>query len=69
MSVSPECTCSPPRSWTIDDVAAYLRIHRRTVIKMAAGGEIPCLRLGKLYRFDSVKIIAMFDRDAAGDQS
>ncbi len=63
------CTCTPPRSWTVDDVAAYLRVHHRTVLRMVERGEIPALRLGKIVRFDPEKVVALFDDAAASDQS
>ena len=55
---------SPARAWTVDDVADFLRIHRRTVLKMAERGDIPSVRLGKLYRFDPARIVALFDDGA-----
>ena len=61
-------TITPPRTWTRDDVAAYLRINPRTVVIMAERGDIPCLRLGRLFRFDPEKIIALFDGAAAHNQ-
>ena len=67
MTVSPEFPTASPRTWTVDDVAAYLRVHRRSVLRMTARGEIPALRLGKLYRFDPQKIAALFG-SAARDQ-
>lgn len=51
-----------PRSvWTAEEAADYLRLNRRTLLKMAERGEIPSLRLGKLRRFDRAKIVSMFD--------
>jgi excisionase family DNA binding protein len=64
VSVSPELSTVTP-TWTADDVAAHLRIRHRSVVKMAVRGEIPALRLGKLYRFDPQKIVALFDGGAA----
>lgn len=46
---------------TVDEVADRLRLNRRTVQKLAALGEIPAIRLGKLYRFDEGMIDALFD--------
>ena len=65
MRVSDTNTINPPHTWTVDDVAAYLRVHHRTVINMAERGEIPCLRLGRLFRFDPEKIVALFDGAAS----
>jgi excisionase family DNA binding protein len=61
-------TSTAPQTWVADEVAAYLRINRRTVLKMVDRGEIPAVRLGKLYRFDPQKIIALFDGDASPDK-
>lgn len=61
-------TSTAPQTWVADEVAAYLRINRRTVIRMAERGEIPALRLGRLFRFDRQKIIALFDGDASPDK-
>jgi excisionase family DNA binding protein len=57
-------TPDSPTTLTVDEVAQRLRLHRRTVLKLAARGEIPAVRLGKLYRFDSQKIAALFGSDA-----
>jgi excisionase family DNA binding protein len=37
--------------WAPRDAAAYLRIHEKTVIKMARLRQLPALRLGKHWRF------------------
>ena len=50
-----------PTYLTVDEVAARLRMQRRTVTKLVAEGVIPAVRLGKLYRFDADKIAALFD--------
>lgn len=49
------------RVMTIDEVAQELRIARRTVQRLAGEGVIPGVRIGKVFRFDSRKIEAMFD--------
>lgn len=59
--LTPTVPSAPPRAWTVDDVADFLRINPRTVIKLAAAGRIPATRIGKLYRFDPQKIVALFD--------
>jgi excisionase family DNA binding protein len=54
--------CPPlPRTWTPDDVADYARLNRRTVLKLADQGAIPGIRLGKQWRFDPQKVVALFD--------
>jgi excisionase family DNA binding protein len=36
---------------TAEEAAGHLRIHVKTVQKMAREGVIPCLRMGKYWRF------------------
>jgi excisionase family DNA binding protein len=37
--------------WDSSEAAAYLRIHPRTLTRMARRGEIPSIHIGKLWRF------------------
>lgn len=34
------------------ELAAYLKLHEITVLKYAAKGVIPAIRIGKVWRFD-----------------
>jgi excisionase family DNA binding protein len=36
---------------TADEAAEYLRIHVKTLQKMAREGKVPCVRMGKYWRF------------------
>ena len=36
---------------TTNEVAKMLRLHPMTICKYAARGEIPCIQLGRMYRF------------------
>jgi excisionase family DNA binding protein len=38
--------------WSAADVAQYLRVSRSWVYHRVAAGEIPCIHLGPLVRFD-----------------
>jgi excisionase family DNA binding protein len=40
------------RLWDAKDVASYLKVSRSWVYHRAEGGELPCLRIGGLLRFD-----------------
>jgi excisionase family DNA binding protein len=42
--------------WTVDDVALYLRLNPETVRGMARQGKIPCIKVGKSWRFRSNQI-------------
>ena len=43
---------------TPEEAAAYLRVHPKTVIRMAREQVIPALRLGKHWRFRSSDLTA-----------
>jgi len=47
---------SKPRLQTVDEVAARLGFHRRTVYDKASRGEIPSIRIGRSVRFDRTQI-------------
>ena len=49
------------RLMTPDEIAAVLRITRKTVIIMAREGRIPCIRVGRIVRFDSDEIQRWID--------
>lgn len=53
---------SPPDQkealWDAKDVAAYLRSSRSWVYQRAEAGQLPCLRIGGLLRFDPAVIRA-----------
>lgn len=44
----------PPQDslWSTADVAEYLKVSRSWVYQRAEAGELPCLRIGGLLRFD-----------------
>jgi excisionase family DNA binding protein len=41
---------------TTKEIAEYLRLHQITVCKYAAEGEIPAVRVGRVWRFDKEAI-------------
>ena len=41
-----------PEIMTTKEIAEYLRLHQITVCKYAAQGEIPAIRVGRVWRFD-----------------
>lgn len=43
---------------TTKDVAEYLRLHKVTVCKYASEGKIPCVKIGRAFRFDKAAIDA-----------
>lgn len=44
--------------WDARDVAAYLKSSRSWVYQKAEAGQLPCLRIGGLLRFDPAAIRA-----------
>ena len=45
-----------PEVMTVDEVAAYLRIPRGSVYKLAQQGPIPCQKVGRHWRFHRVAL-------------
>jgi excisionase family DNA binding protein len=44
--------------WDTSDVAAYLKVSRSWVYHRAEAGQLPCVRVGGLLRFDPAAIRA-----------
>jgi excisionase family DNA binding protein len=45
--------------WTVDDVAAFLKLQPETIRSMARRGELPALKIGKVWRFQKHAIHEM----------
>ena len=45
--------------WTVDEVASYLKLQPETVRSMARRGELPAIKLGKVWRFQKIAIHEM----------
>ncbi len=54
-----------PQFLTVDEVAELLRIRRDTVYRLAAKGEIPGRKIGRVWRFPR-EFIDQFLTGAAG---
>jgi excisionase family DNA binding protein len=37
---------------TTRELAKYLRLHQITICKLSKEGKIPCIRIGRVLRFD-----------------
>ncbi len=44
------------RILTLKEVSNYLRVNKATVYRMAQGGKIPAMKVGKVWRFQQEKI-------------
>jgi excisionase family DNA binding protein len=44
--------------WTVKEVADFLRVSRSWVYHRVEAGELPCLRIGALLRFDPESVRA-----------
>jgi excisionase family DNA binding protein len=50
--------------WTVEDVAVFLKLQPETIRSMARRGELPAVKLGKVWRFKKGAIHAMMsDQD------
>jgi excisionase family DNA binding protein len=45
--------------WTVEDVAVYLKLQPETIRSMARRGELPALKIGKVWRFQKHAIHEM----------
>jgi len=55
--------------FTLDDVAAYLKVGKRTVYRLAAAKKIPAFKVGGTWRFRKADIdrwIAAQSQDVGG---
>lgn len=50
--------------WTVEDVAGYLKLQPETIRCMARRGELPAIKLGKVWRFQKSAIHEMLARMA-----
>lgn len=57
-AISHPSTLSDPL-WTVEDVAAYLKLQPETIRSMARRRELPGLKIGKVGRFQKVAILEM----------
>jgi excisionase family DNA binding protein len=48
---------SSPSVLTVDEVAALLRVNRKTVYEALARGEIPARRIGTTYRISRAAVV------------
>ena len=43
--------------WTLENVADYLGVSRRTVRRLVAAGRIPCARIASRLRFEPADVL------------
>src|SRR3989454_4443173 len=54
------------RLMTVKELAAYLNLNERTVLKLAAEGPLPAVKVGNQWRFPEAKIDAWLDDQMLG---
>lgn len=47
---------------TIEEVAKRLKISTMTVYRMARNGQLPAVKIGRVWRISSIKLSQMFDK-------
>ena len=57
-----------PKALTPVEAAAVLCISSKTLLKMAAAGQVPCFRAGRLWRFPAAALERWLDRHEASYQ-
>ena len=48
--------------WTVEDLAAYLKLQPETIRMMARRGELPAYKIGKVWRFQKNVIHDMLSK-------
>ncbi len=48
--------------WTVEDLAAYLKLQPETIRSMARRGELPAMKIGKVWRFQKQAISELFGK-------
>lgn len=56
MSTSTSTNAAPERMWSVSEVAAFLNCSKQWVYKHAELGNLRCVRLGALLRFDPADV-------------
>lgn len=54
--------------FTLDEVAAYLKVGKRTVYRLAAARKIPAFKVGGTWRFARADINSWIKQQSAVDQ-
>ena len=63
LAMTPDYASQPSRPiWNSIEAAEYLRIHPRTLTRMARNGEIPSIQIGRLWRFRQSDLDAWLTR-------
>ena len=52
---------SSPTALTVDDVASFLNLAKKTVYAMSSAGRIPAIKIGSVLRFDPVELADWID--------
>lgn len=50
-------TAEMPEVLTVEEVAAWLRINKKTVYDAAKAGQIPCCKVGRILRFSREAVL------------
>ena len=50
-------TAEIPDVLTVEEVATWLRINRKTVYEAAKSGQIPCCKVGRILRFSRQAVL------------
>jgi excisionase family DNA binding protein len=62
----PRAEVSFDRLLNTDEAAMLLRIHPKTLQRMARKGEIPAMQVGKLWRFSTSALLLWQEHKLAG---
>ena len=51
---------------TVEEIARYLRVTKKTIYRLLKRGEIPAAKIGQQWRFDKALINHWLERNSVG---
>src|SRR5437764_1175251 len=58
----------PDELWTVEEVARFLRVSRSWVYKASSRGDLPCIRIGPMVRFNPAAIRMAIDLERQAER-
>jgi predicted DNA-binding transcriptional regulator AlpA len=66
--INADAESTPEPLWDVHDVSRFFKSSRSWVYHRAEGGELPCIRIGGLLRFDpqAIRALVRTEKPSAG---
>jgi excisionase family DNA binding protein len=53
--------------WTVEEVARYLNLQPETIREKSRKGELPAIKVGRVWRFQKRKLTTWLEKNTIGD--